>query len=451
MATKYLLRLRRCDEMATRYHLERDEKLSTSVFNLRVGAPSHADLLMIREIRVGDLQARLDFALGIVSYEGLHADPLYCWEQDDLVWVEITLYDVRPACHDAIALITDSGVLACAMPSDLPLPPVLPVPVASALEKTARGWVLRIEAELPCTLIWQRVVWGRFEERHQPLAPGLHQIPVEAAFADYYGCAISCSNAAGDSEHKHILFGEFGKGSGRDLIDAATGQVFAAATGWVPAYRSAICRVDAAANLAKCLALLADYDEVEILTPPSEAMACHAWLAGGTTPVRVHTFADAGDAVAADVTLLDPHMPPARWGDGRYSTLLFADADAPDYADSLIAALTLATKAPPTARVLERLWFQATIDPVRTVAAGYGAGFSHTRSVASREKIQAAQVAVQRVRLQRRSPCASCAWHAPCAHSLTYPWPGQATHPPVFRGEQCELALRFERVSDDGI
>jgi hypothetical protein len=348
-----------------RHGAERTDVFDAAFPTLLLLADDPSILDEIVAVDIGPARMRLERSKGVIHHEGRHTDPLFRLMVGESHALEAQVYDAPESLTDADVVVSlDDGIRRRSV---IVVPERVPDPGSASLEteiETIDGKpILLIKSEAPLELIRQRIVDGRFVETASQLQPGKNVVPIEPAFADYLGFCVTSRDLSGAIEHKHAIFGRFGLGSGRHLLDAA-GRLHHPKENEPYAYRSFVVAVaDDDPRTLETIAREAERlgaDETELFLsakrkaenerPPSP------FRHGKARTVR--TFGKKTDRLDPnDILVLDPGDDPP--DEGACSFLLFLDSDSPEWTTRLAAAAEAAAKFP-NARLIDRSWLDAT-------------------------------------------------------------------------------------------
>ncbi|HCI46066.1 MAG TPA: hypothetical protein DFI00_02100 [Rhodospirillaceae bacterium] len=219
-------------------------------------------------LAIDDYRIELNHERGSVHHLGRHSDPLFLIaDQDGRPALEINLYDMSAANLNGSVLelqADDGQVMTLAMQvQDAPVDVQL---LSSELFRDGHDCALTVSAPEGGEIIWQRMVNGRFVEQRQTLAVGEQRIAIPPAFADWFGICLTSRSLYGAVEHKHMIIGELGLGSGRWFLDFSNNALLAPRMADPMRYRSllVLCRSDVP-SIEDIRAWLENWDEVEIV------------------------------------------------------------------------------------------------------------------------------------------------------------------------------------------
>ena len=219
-------------------------------------------------LAIDDYRIELNHERGSVHHLGRHSDPLFLIaDQDGRLALEINLYDMSAADLDGSVLelqADDGQVMTLAMQvQDAPVDVQL---LTSELVRDGHDHALTVSAPEGGEIIWQRMVNGRFVEQRQTLAVGEQRIAIPPAFADWFGICLTSRSLYGAVEHKHMIIGELGLGSGRWFLDFSNNALLAPRMADPMRYRSLLvrCRSDLP-SIEDIRGWLEGWDEVEII------------------------------------------------------------------------------------------------------------------------------------------------------------------------------------------
>lgn len=433
-------------------HGEDGDEVHESYFpTLIVSCADPAGLRGVRTLRMGAARMRLDFGKGVVSHAGRHSDPLFLLEFDGTPSIELQIYDDPEGVRGSrleLGMADGTSLFLEVEPDEDGVKDMF----ESVLERDAEGLFLRISSQVDLEIVRQTMRFGSFEEIRTPFPAGpegggIHRIA--PAFADYLGICVSSRRLRGAFEHKHVVFGQLGFGSGRRLLDRF-GRVLEPKTEARCAYKAFLAEWGGtASSLASIVAAaeVAGADEVEIAAPAGKAAeTLRLELSAGTSvPARILSYGPPGSG--AELVVLDD--PASRPPKGKPCSYLFlSDSDAPGWCARTAAVAAESSGWDEDAKVWERGWLAAEQGSLgASGAAEYGAGFSRPRGW-NADRLKRARSRETLRRALPNTPCPACPAETAsrCAGVLPFPYPGcdEKAAPSFVEGGACRFAAAFE-------
>ena len=390
------------------------------------------DLRKLRAATCSGHRVRIDAAARIAWHADGHADPIVPFENEGGTHIQLFLIDLPPGEVSGEVVIEDAHG-AWSIPTFNVPARGDGEPIDSVLVKDGPGrWFVEVTAREPFEAITQTTEFGAAREDVTHYPDGFHRLRVGPGYCESWGLALSSMDIEGGVEHKHMMFGKFGVGSGRHLMDRGT--VYAPKVVQPFAYRALVARVAPDGRPGGADACWDGFDEVEVWAEPHEVGAARAAMRGCPVPWRLTTYGRSGTplGIEADVVLATPGEEPQ---DRPFSYMLFDDAGAEGFAARMRKAVVSAKGLADGNRLLDGSWFAAEEGKIDRNVKSHGVAFSLPDALVG---IARGSVVDAKRRVFESSACRGCAWMTRCDGILPYPYSGTL----VPEGE-CELKATF--------
>lgn len=370
---------------------------------------SRQELERIRGAKAGAHSVVFDHKRRTADH-GTHQDPAIVVEAQGRSFLQVFLCDTDPAdTISKVGIVLDDGTTAAV---DVVRHRTTEEDgIDSHVFRRDGLWVVEVEGR-EVTPIWQHASYGVEQETVAAAVQGRGRVSVPPLFSDRLGLCLTTEDLFGGMEHKHLFHGEAGHPSGRWLF--SRGSLHMPRARKMPAYRSLV--LDLTGDDMPSLDVAEGFDEVQAFCHPMHEDATRREYGRSGVPLDVVTVSG-NEADAPDVLLVDARqiwMPAAR----PVSFLLFADQNAPDWADRLQASMALFTRLPEDVPVLDAAWFGETGVVPEMGDRHYGIGFS----VSSADFPRAMVDLNKRLNHPDRQLCGKCPQTGRCMDFLATPW-----------------------------